>query len=148
MRSAIEADGIRRRLGVLAVAATILLMAHDPVSAAGWPKSSSPAPTTTAAAWALIDQNLARLEALIKAGKLDDLGSSAYGIANAFKLLPGLPSSLPADPLAEVRRDVNIVGGEVSKLDKAGEHNDAGIVKSELAALKATLASVRGYYPH
>ncbi len=135
------------RFAIGAGAVLTILIAHNPVIAAGWPKSPSPAPTTTAATWALIDQNLARLESLIKAGKLDDLGSSAYGIANAFKLLPGQPSSLPADKLAEIRRDVNIVGGEVSKLDKAGEHGDARVVQSELTALKATLAGVRRYYP-
>jgi hypothetical protein len=36
----------------------------------------------------------------------------------------------------------------VTKLDKAGEHNDAAGVQSNLQVLKATLTKVRAYYPH
>jgi len=145
MKESIGAIRRPTRLGILCGAMLTCMLAHNPAFA--WPKSSSPAPTTAAATWQLIDKNLAQLENLIRAGKIGDLGSSAYGIANAFKLLPGQSSSLPSDKLAEVRGDVNIVGSEVSKLDKAGEHGDPKGVQSNLRALKATLAKVRAYYP-
>jgi hypothetical protein len=120
-------------------------LAHNAAVAVDWPKDPSP-PTTAPATWERIDKEIAELESLIQAGKIGKLGSPAYGIANAFQLLPGQSASLPADKLAEVQGDVKIVGSEVSKLDKAGEHNDPAGVQSHLRALKATLAKVRGYY--
>jgi hypothetical protein len=122
------------------------LLAHNAAVAADWPKDPNP-PTTAAATWERIDKEMAELESLIQAGKIGKLGSAAYGIANAFQLLPGQSASLPADKLAEVQGDVKIVGSEVSKLDKAGEHNDSAGLQAHLQALKATLAKVRAYYP-
>ena len=45
-----------------------------------------------------------------------------------------------------MQKKVAVVGSEVSKLDKAGEHNDPAGVQAHLQALKATLDNVRGYY--
>ena len=146
MRESIGSTRVFRGLGILFGAVLTCVLAHGPAVAADWPQE--PTPTTTAASWELIDKNLAQLESMIQAGKIGNLGSSAYGIANAFKALAGLSASLPADKLAAVQGDVKVVGSEVSKLDKAGEHNDAAGVQSHLRALKATLAGVRGYYQH
>lgn len=146
MRDSIDSVKLRTRLGVLIGALLTCLLAHNAAVAADWPQE--PAPTTTTAGWEIIDKNLAQLESLIQAGKIGNLGSSAYGIANAFKAVAGLSASLPADKLAEVQGDVKVVGSEVSKLDKAGEHNDPAAVQSHLKVLKATLAGVRGYYRH
>jgi hypothetical protein len=144
MRDSIDSLKLRTGLGVVIGALLTCLPAHNAAVAADWPQE--PAPKTTIESWQVIDKNLAQLESLIQAGKIGNMGSPAYGIANAFKALAGLSTSLPADKLAEVQGDVKIVGSEVSKLDKAGEHNDAAGVQSHLKALKAALASVRGYY--
>jgi hypothetical protein len=142
MKHSIGSKTVRRRLGIV-VALLPCVLAHNVAVAADASPTASAAET-----WTLIDKNLAQLESLIQAGKIGSLGSSAYGIANAFQLLPGQSASLAADKLAEVKGDVRIVGSEVSKLDKAGEHNDPAGVQTNLKALKATLDGVRGYYPH
>jgi hypothetical protein len=136
----------RTRLGVLAVAIFTCLLAHNAALAANWPQP--PTTATAAETWVLIDKDLAELETLIQAGKIGHLGAPAYGVANAFKTLSEQSASLPPDKLAEVQGDVKIVGGAVTKLDKAGEHNDAAGVQSNLQVLKATLTKVRAYYPH
>jgi hypothetical protein len=148
MRDSIGSTRFHLGFGILAAAVLTGVLAHSPTVAAEWPQDSAPAPTTATASWELIDKNLAQLESLIQAGKIGNLGSSAYGIANAFKALAGLSGSLPADKLAEIQSSVKIVGSQVSKLDKAGEHNNPAGVQSNLQALKATLAKARGYYPH
>lgn len=146
MRDSMHSIKVQSGLGALLAATLTFVLAHNPGVAADWPQE--PAPTTAAAAWELIDKHMAELETLIKAGNIGHMGSSAYGIANAFKALSEHSASLPADHLAEVQSSVKIVGSEVSKIDKAGEHNDPAGVQSNLQALKATLAKTRAYYPH
>lgn len=148
MRDLLGSPRFQKRFGILAGAMLVCAMAHYPAVAADSPQKSTVAPTAAAATWQLIDKNLASLESQIQAGKIGSLGSSAYGIADAFKTLSEQSASLPADKLAGVQGSVKIVGGLVSKLDKAGEHNDPAGVQSNLKALKATLAKVREYYPH
>jgi hypothetical protein len=133
-------------MGALAAATLLCALGHsNPVVAADW--KEEPAPTSVAGGWAMIDKDMAQLESLIKAGKIGDLGSSAYGIANAFKGVSQLSTSLPPDKLADVQASVKVVGSQASKIDKAGEHNDTAGVQTNLQALKATLAKVRAYYP-
>lgn len=105
--------------------------------------NSIPATDST---WKSIDQNLAELGSLIAAGKLDDLGRSAYGIANLVKTLPGQSGSLPPADLAKVSGSVKVVGGLVTKLDKAGEKGDKAGVHENLAALEGTLNDLRQLY--
>ena len=130
----------RFRLVIATLSACCLLgglaAAADPATATAGPSAS----------WGLIDQNLADLEGLIKAGKIGSLGKSAYGIANAFQTLAAQSGALSAEQLAQVQKDVPVVGSEVSKLDKAGEHNDPAGVQSHLQTLKSTLDGVRGFY--
>jgi hypothetical protein len=132
---------VHRLLACLALAASL---AHPCAFAADDDK----APASAAAGWASIDKNLQQLEALIHAGKIGELGSSAYGIANAFKAIASQSTMLSADQQAVVKKDVAVVGSEVSKLDKAGEHNDSAGVQSHLQALKSTLDGVRPFYAH
>ena len=138
-------DAIMDRLTKSTRAAMLaFLCASIPVMAGEWVQE--PAPTTSAAAWQVIDKHLAELDTQIRAGKIGNLGSPAYGIANAFKALAGLTTTLSADQRATVQGDVQVVGREVSRLDKAGEHNDPAGVQSHLQVLKETLAKDRAYY--
>jgi hypothetical protein len=100
----------------------------------------------TEGTWKGIDQNLQQLSARIAAGKLDDLGQSAYGIANLVKTLPGQSAPLPAADLSKVSASVKVVGELVTKLDKAGEKGDQAGVDTDLTALQAALNGVRQLY--
>jgi hypothetical protein len=100
----------------------------------------------TEATWKSINSNVQQLDALIKAGKLDDLGSSAYGIANLVKTLPAQSGTLPPDKVAQVSATVKVVGGEVSKLDKAGESGDKAAVAAHFKSLQDTLATLHAVY--
>jgi hypothetical protein len=111
--------------------------------AAAHPVNAVPA---TEGTWKSIDQNLAQLGKLIGAGKLDDLGSSAYGIANLVKTLPGQSGALAAADLANVSSSVNVVGGLVTRLDKAGEKGDKAGVDENFTALKNKLTALRQLY--
>ena len=140
----------RTNLAAAAALASLATMTAAVVGSAAVAADAQPhatgASSPAAATWAQIDKNLQQLESLIQAGKLGDLGPSAYGIANLFKTLPAQSSALPPDQLAQVQADVKTVGSEVSKLDKAGEGNDPVGVRSHLQALKTTLASARAVY--
>ena len=144
MRKAINEVSIRRTLAAVCGAMLTCVWVSQGAVAAEW--AQEPAPTTTKAGWELIDKHLAELDSQIQVGKIGSLGSAAYGIANAFKAVAGLSTTLPADQRAIVQGDVKVVGSEVSKLDKAGEHNDPAGVRSHLQALKETLTKDRAYY--
>ena len=130
---------------LLAVAAALSITVTSAIAAAPAAPAVNAVPATEAT-WKLIDTNLHDLESLIAAGKLDDLGHSAYGIANAVKTLAGQSGSLPADQLAQVKGSVKVVGSYVSKTDKAGESNNKAGVDSNLKGLKDTLNSLRAIY--
>ena len=134
----------RSAMLIAVAAATVTLTTHAFSATAGAPAAAA-APASSAT-WNSIDANLQKLDTLIHAGKLDDLGSAAYGIANLFKTLPTQSGALPADKLALISGNVKVVGGLVSKLDKAGESGNRAAVDAGLKTLKDTLAPLRALY--
>jgi hypothetical protein len=139
-------SGSKSVRATLVALAAALFVTLTPAIAADAPAPAANAVPATDATWKGIDAKLQQLEALIGAGKLDDLGSSAYGIANLVKTLPGQSASLPADKLAQVTSSVKVVGGLVSKVDKAGEAKDKAGVDTNLKSLKGALDSLRVIY--
>lgn len=117
-------------------------------SAADAPAAAGKA-TAAAATWAQIDKNLAQVEGQIQAGKIEgNFGGVVYGIANAFQTLPGQSASLTAAQQEEVKRNIPVVGGAVSKIDQAADKKDMAGAKANLQTLKSTLATVRAFYQH
>jgi hypothetical protein len=122
------------------------------LSAVGVPAlAADPAPTTnvvpaTAATWKSIDGNVQKLDALIRAGKIGDMGESAYGIANSVETLPKLSSTLPPADLATVTASVKTVGSLATKVDKAGDKGDKAGVDAAFKAFKDALAPLRAIY--
>ena len=114
--------------------------------------AADPAPVTvnvaaaTAATWKSIDGNLQTLEGLVGAGKIGDLGESAYGIANAVETLPKQSGALPPADLTQVTGSVKTVGSLATKVDKAGDKNDRAGTEAALKALKEALAPLRAIY--
>jgi hypothetical protein len=100
----------------------------------------------TAATWKSIDGNLKNLVTLVSAGKIGDLGESAYGIANAVETLPKQSSALPPADLAQVTASVKTVGSLATKVDKAGDKNDKAATEAALKALKEALDPLRALY--
>ena len=137
---------IARGAVLLTVATASITLAAPAYSAAAGAEESAAAGTTSSTTWKSIDANLQQLDALIHAGKLDGLGHAAYGIANLFKTLPAQSAALPADKLALISGNVKVVGGLVSKLDKAGESGNRAAVDAGLKTLKDTLAPLRALY--
>ncbi len=123
-----------------ALATGVPALAADPAPAA---VNVAPA---TAATWKSIDGNLQTLESLVGAGKIGDLGESAYGIANAVETLPKQSSALPPADLAQVSGSVKTVGSLATKVDKAGDKNDKAGTEAALKALKEALAPLRAIY--
>ena len=123
-----------------ALATGVPALAADPAPAA---VNVAPA---TAATWKSIDGNLQTLESLVGAGKIGDLGESAYGIANAVETLPKQSSALPPADLAQVSGSVKTVGSLATKVDKAGDKNDKAGTEAALKALKEALATLRAIY--
>jgi hypothetical protein len=109
------------------------------------PPSVNAAPATDAT-WKSIDGNVQKLDTLIRAGNIGDLGEAAYGIANAVETLPKKSAALPPDQLAKVTASVKTVGSLATKVDKAGDKNDKAGVESTFNALKDALASLRAIY--
>jgi len=148
MKSAKQGTAVRATVCSYALCA---VLAHgvpglSPVFAADAATHQVNAVPATEGTWKSIDQNLAELGKLIGAGKLDDLGSSAYGIANLVKTLPGQSGALPAADLANVSASVKVVGALVTRLDKAGEKGDRKGVDENFTALKNTLNTLRQPY--
>ncbi len=136
----------------LATAAKLLVLGAA-VAATGTPAfAADPAPVAvnvvpaTGATWKSIDGNLHTLESLVGAGKIGDLGESAYGIANAVESLPKQSSALPPVSLAQVSGSVKTVGSLATKVDKAGDKNDKAGTAAALKALQEALAPLRAIY--
>jgi hypothetical protein len=127
-------------LGAALAATGAPALAADPAAAA---VNVAPA---TAATWKSIDGNVQTLESLVGAGKIGDLGESAYGIANAVETLPKQSSALPPADLAQVSGSVKTVGSLATKVDKAGDKNDKAGTEAALKALKEALAPLRAIY--
>lgn len=127
-------------LGAALCAMGVPALAADPAPAA---VNVVPA---TAATWKSIDGNVQKLDALIRAGKIGDMGESAYGIANSVETLPKLSGSLPAADLATVTASVKTVGGLATKVDKAGDKGDKAGVDAAFKAFKDALAPLRAIY--
>jgi hypothetical protein len=123
-----------------ALATGVSALAADPA-----PAAINVAPAT-AATWKSIDGNLQTLESLVGAGKIGDLGESAYGIANAVETLPKQSSALPPADLAQVSGSVKTVGSLATKVDKVGDKNDKAGTEAALKALKEALAPLRAIY--
>jgi len=137
---------------LLATAAKLLVLGAA-LAATGSPAlAADPTPAAvnvvpaTDATWKSIDGNLQTLESLVGAGKIGDLGESAYGIANAVETLPKQSSALPPADLAQVSGSVKTVGSLATKVDKAGDKNDKAGTEAALKALKEALAPLRAIY--
>jgi hypothetical protein len=134
------------------ITAAKLLVLGAAFAATGTPAlAADPAPAVnvapaTGATWKSIDGNLQTLESLVGAGKIGDLGESAYGIANAVETLPKQSSALPPADLAQVSGSVKTVGSLATKVDKAGDKNDKAGTEAALKALKEALAPLRAIY--
>jgi hypothetical protein len=109
------------------------------------PPSVNAAPATDAT-WKSIDSNVQKLDTLIRAGNIGDLGEAAYGIANSVETLPKKSAALPPDQLAQVTASVKTVGSLATKVDKAGDSNDKARVESTFKSLKDALAALRAIY--
>jgi hypothetical protein len=125
--------------GVL-LSASVPALAADPA-----PQSINAAPATDAT-WKSIDSNVQKLDTLIRAGNIGDLGEAAYGIANSVETLPKKSAALPPDQLAQVTASVKTVGSLATKVDKAGDANNKAGVESTFKSLKDALASLRAIY--
>ena len=129
----------------LLVLGAVLAAAAMPAFAADPPPSVNVAPAT-AATWKSIDSNVQKLETLIRAGQIGDLGEAAYGVANSVETLPKQSGALPAADLAQVAGSVKTVGSLATKVDKAGDKNDKAGVEAAFKAFKDALAPLRAIY--
>jgi hypothetical protein len=130
---------------LLVLGAALAATGTPALAADAAPAAVNVAPAT-GATWKSIDGNLQTLESLVSAGKIGDLGESAYGIANAVETLPKQSNALPPADLAQVSGSVKTVGSLATKVDKAGDKNDKAGTEAALKTLKEALATLRAIY--
>jgi hypothetical protein len=130
----------------LLIVGALLSAPSVPALAADTAPPSVNAVPATDATWKAIDSNVQKLDALIRAGSIGDLGQAAYAIANSVETLPKKSAALPPEQLAQVTASVKTVGSLATKVDKAGDSNDKAGVESTFKSLKDGLAALRAIY--
>lgn len=104
-------------------------------------------PATRAAIWRSIDKETELLDALIQAGKFEEVHHRAFAIRDLVAALPARSGSLPPDKLAQVKSNVQFVATLAQRLDATGDANDKAGTASNFKKLQGVLSAIRANYP-
>ena len=104
-------------------------------------------PATSEAIWRSIDKETESLDALIQAGKFDEVHHSAFAIRDLVAALPSRSGSLPNDKLAQVKANVQFVATLAQRLDATGDAKDKAGTESNFKKLQGVLSAIRADYP-
>ena len=104
-------------------------------------------PVTNEAIWRSIDQETEVLNALIQAGKFEEVHHRAFAIRDLVAALPARSGSLPPDKLAQVKTNVQFVVTLAQRLDATGDAKDKAGTESNFSKLQGVLSVIRADYP-
>ena len=104
-------------------------------------------PATSAATWRSIDKETELLNALIQAGKFEEVHHRAFAIRDLVAALPARSGSLPPDKLAQVKANVQFVATLAQRLDATGDAKDKAGTESNFRKLQGVLSAIRADYP-
>ena len=104
-------------------------------------------PATSEAIWQSIDQETESLNALIQAGKFEEVHHRAFAIRDLVAALPARSGSLPPDKLAQVKTNVQFVVTLAQRLDATGDAKDKAGTESNFSKLQGVLSVIRADYP-
>ena len=104
-------------------------------------------PATSEAIWQSIDQETESLNALIQAGKFEEVHHRAFAIRDLVVVLPSRSGSLPPDKLAQVKANVQFVVTLAQRLDATGDAKDKAGTESNFSKLQGVLSVIRADYP-
>jgi hypothetical protein len=104
-------------------------------------------PATNAAIWRSIDKETELLDALIQAGKFEEVHHRAFAIRDLVAALPGHSGALPSDKLAQVKSNVQFVATLAQRLDATGDAKDKVGTESNFKKLQKVLSELRANYP-
>lgn len=104
-------------------------------------------PATSAAVWRAIDKETELLDALIKAGKFEEVHHRAFAIRDLVAALPARSGALPSDKLAKVKTNVQFVATLAQRLDATGDAKDKAGTASNFKKLQGVLSAIRADYP-
>lgn len=104
-------------------------------------------PATSEAIWRSIDQETELLNALIQAGKFEEVHHRAFAIRDLVAALPSRSGSLPPDKLAQVKTNVQFVVNLAHRLDATGDAKDKAGTEYNFSKLQGVLSVIRADYP-
>ncbi len=104
-------------------------------------------PATSEAIWRSIDKETELLEALIQAGKFEEVHHRAFAIRDLAAALPSRSGSLPPDKLAQVKANVQFVATLAQRLDATGDAKNKASTESNFKKLQGVLSAIRADYP-
>ena len=104
-------------------------------------------PATSAAIWRSIDKETELLNALIQAGKFEEVHHRAFAIRDLVAALPARSGSLPPDKLAQVKTNIQFVATLAQRLDATGDAKDKAGTESNFKKLQGVLSVIRADYP-
>ena len=104
-------------------------------------------PATSEAIWRSIDKETELLEALIQAGKFEEVHHRAFAIRDLVAALPARSGALPPDKLAKVKTNVQFVATLAQRLDATGDAKDKAGTASNFKKLQGVLSAIRADYP-
>ncbi len=104
-------------------------------------------PATSEAIWRSIDKETELLNALIQAGKFEEVHHRAFAIRDLVAALPSRSGSLPPDRLAQVKANVQFVATLAKRLDATGDAKDKAGTESNFKKLQGVLGAIRADYP-
>ena len=104
-------------------------------------------PATSEAIWRSIDKETELLEALIQAGKFEEVHHRAFAIRDLVAALPSRSGSLPSDKLAKVKTNAQFVATLAQRLDATGDAKDKTGTESNFKKLQGVLSAIRADYP-
>lgn len=103
-------------------------------------------PATNAAIWQSIDKETQLLNALIQAGKFEEVHHRAFAIRDLVAALPSRSGSLPPDKLAQVKANVQFVATLAQRLDATGDAKDKAETEANFKKLQGVLSTIRADY--
>lgn len=123
------------------------LIFNTPAHAAEKAVAQVQIPATAAAIWRSIDKETELLDALIQAGKFEEVHHHAFAIRDLVAALPARSGALPPDKLEQVKTNVQFVATLAQRLDATGDAKDKAGTESNFKKLQGILRAIRANYP-
>ncbi len=134
-------------IGLLSLALGICRLSMASVAEENDKEGKAKIPDTVAGIWAEVKEHEQEVGKTIAAKKLDKVPEGAFRIRDIVNALPDNSKGLPADKLAKVKANAEIVADLTNRLGESSGANNSVETEANFKKLQGVLNTIESLYP-